>query len=66
VAVTHGTSSQGGYSDCNMWHMRGRTEMCTWFLLEKHEGKIPLVGTRNRWGDKVKMHPQELWLQDVN
>jgi hypothetical protein len=38
----------------------------TGFLLEKHEGKTPLVGAKHRWCDKVKMHPQELWLQGVN
>jgi hypothetical protein len=49
-----------------MCHKRGRTEMCTWVLLEKHEGKTPLVGAKNRWNDELKMHPEELWLQGVN
>ena len=40
--------------------------MRTWFLLEKHEGKTPLVGAKYRWGDKVKIYPQELCLQAVN
>jgi hypothetical protein len=40
--------------------------MPTWFLLEKLAGKTPLVVAKHRWGDKVKMHPQELWLQGVN
>jgi hypothetical protein len=40
--------------------------MRTEFLLEKHKGKTPLVGAKHRWVDKVKMHPQEVRLQDVN
>jgi hypothetical protein len=49
-----------------MWRIWGRIEVHTGFLLEKHEGKTPLVGAKHRWCDKVKMHPQELWLQGVN
>jgi hypothetical protein len=37
-----------------MWHIWGRTEMHTWFLLEKHEGKTPLVGAKHDGVIKLK------------
>lgn len=38
----------GRISGHDVWHIWGRIEMCTEFLLEKHTGKTPLVGAKHR------------------
>jgi len=43
-----------------MWHVWGRGEACTGFMVGKPEGKRPLGRPRRRWEDNKKMDLQEV------
>jgi hypothetical protein len=43
-----------------MWHVWGRGEVRTGFLVGKSEGKRLLGRTIRRWEDNIKLDPQEI------
>ena len=49
-----------------MYHVWGREEVYTRFLVGKHEGKRPLGRPRRRWEDNIKMDGGMDWIDQAH